>query len=73
MRDSTLQWRGTGPNCRKDESVRGTLSLLPPVDVSRNEQETGWISRPEPVAVAFISGILNYLDIPFQNDAHAEA
>lgn len=73
MRDSTLEWSETGPNCRRDETVRGMLSLVPPADVSGDEPETGWISRPEPVAVAFMSGVLNYLNIPHESIAYSES
>lgn len=73
MRDSTLQWTEAGPNCRKDETVRGVLSLIPPVNVSKAEQETGWITGPEPVAVAFMSGLLDYLNIPHESVTSSES
>lgn len=64
MRDATVSWSASGPSCPQDETVQGTLALVPSLTLADDDREMpGWIQRPEPVAVEFVAGLLNYLGI----------
>ena len=64
MRDLMLKWTDAGPNCGKDETVQGVLSLVPSAHLAREEESPAWIRSPEPVVLQFVAGLLNYLNIP---------
>lgn len=63
MRDPSLKWTIDGPNCPRDESIKGTLRLLPAEDRRDDSEAEGWISQPVDAAVRFVIGLLNYVGV----------
>jgi hypothetical protein len=63
-RDPAVTWGRGGPDCPTDEFVQGTLGLLPPERATMaSSDEPGWIADPSPVALAFVSSLLAYLNV----------
>jgi hypothetical protein len=65
-RDEDVAWGPEGPDCPRDEVVRGALGLAPPERLTEPAEEAGWLRDPVDTAVRFITGLLAYLDIPHQ-------
>jgi PD-(D/E)XK nuclease superfamily len=64
-RDAAVRWTPDGPDCPYDETVQGVLAAVPPVELPEDTgEEEGWISTPVPVVLAFVEGLLNYLEVP---------
>lgn len=63
LRDSTVAWSASGPSCPRDETIQGTLALVPSASAPHENETSGWIRRPEPAAIEFVSGLLNYLGV----------
>lgn len=63
-RDAAVTWTARGPDCLRDETIQGTLGLLPPtVAVADGTHDDGTVLTLAPTAVAFVNGLLAYLGL----------
>jgi hypothetical protein len=63
-RDEDVRWGPAGPNCPRDEIIRGDLGLLPPERMTEPVEEAGWLRMPVLAAAEFVTGLLAYWDVP---------
>jgi hypothetical protein len=60
-RDPALEWTDGGPSCAREETIQGTLGLLPPEEAP---EESGVVASKSPgTAGVFIAGLLKYLGL----------
>lgn len=69
-KDSAVVWTPNGPDCPRGDVLEGVLGLVPPDRVPGETTEAaGWIAAPCTAVVAFVNGLLAYLDIPYQRSS----
>jgi hypothetical protein len=60
-------WTSAGPDCPREETVQGVLGAVPPPRLPDDTgEEEGWISTPVATVLAFVTGLLTYLNVPHQ-------
>jgi len=60
-RDSAVKWTDEGPSCSRDETVQGTLGLLPPEAPPKEGAVT--VEESSGTAGVFVRGLLRYLGL----------
>ncbi len=66
LRDSTIGWSESGPNCGRDETVQGMIKLTPPLTFDSESINSGWIQKPESAVCEFVNGLLRFMGIEKQ-------
>ena len=63
LRDSSVAWTDSGPDCEMDETVEGMAMLRPSTSIAFDETSRHWIGKPEAAAIELAHGLLNFLGI----------